>query len=77
MCYEYVTTDEEEYGKKEPDKGSGDDELQLERAIQAWNNGNTDWIDITMSNDKDVPRELHKIRDEPPTKPSSNNKIEE
>ena len=39
----------EEYGNEEPDKVSGDNKLQLERAIQAWNNGDTKRMDITTS----------------------------
>ena len=41
VSYEYVTTDNKEYGEEEPNEGSGDDEFQLERAIQAWNNSDT------------------------------------
>ena len=69
--------DDEEYGKEEPIEGSGDNEFQLERVIQAWNNSDTEQWDIVTSNDKNAPMKLHKIGNEPSTDPSSNDEIKE
>lgn len=45
--------------KEEPDKDSRDDEIQLDRRIQAWNNRDTERMDISTSDDKGAPMELY------------------
>ena len=61
MSYKYVTRDDEEYGKEEPEEGSGDDEFLLERAIQAWNNGDTEQWETIMSGSHQIPSRAHII----------------
>ena len=61
VSYKYMTTDEEEYGEKKPDKGSGDDEFLLERAIQAWNHGGTEQLNIFTSNNENAPMETDHV----------------